>query len=62
HNFYFKFLVSARAFDDPEVNAMIDEVMADPMHQWFNRPTADIKADIRDGKMPAIYADQFPQH
>jgi hypothetical protein len=60
HNFYFKFLESARAYDDPEVNALIDEVLGDPMHSWFNRPTAEIKADIRDGKLPAVYRDLFP--
>lgn len=60
HNFYFEFLHSAKALDDPEVNALIDRIMQDPMHQWFNRPTPEIKADIRDGKLPATYADMFP--
>jgi len=60
HNFYFKFLHSAKALNDPEVDALIAEIMQDPMHQWFNRPTSEIKADIRDGKLPAKYADMFP--
>ncbi len=59
HNFYFEFLPSARAFNDPEINKMIDEIMQDPMHQWFDRPTAAIKQDIRDGKLPAIYDKLF---
>lgn len=60
HNFYFKFLPSARSYDDPEVNALVDKVMADPMHAWFNRPTAEIKADIESGALQKIYADLFP--
>jgi hydroxylamine dehydrogenase len=59
HNFYFKFLPSAREFEDPEVDAMIDEIMARPMHQWFNRPTAEIKADINSGKIQEIFADLY---
>ncbi len=58
-NFYFKFLPSADEFDDPEVKALVAEVRADPMHAWFNRPTADIKADIESGKLQEIYADLF---
>ncbi len=61
HNFYFKFLPAARAFGDPGVDALIDEVMQDPMHTWFNRPTADIKADIRSGKLPEVYQHLFTQ-
>jgi hydroxylamine dehydrogenase len=59
HNFYFEFLVSAEELEDPDVAALIEEVMADPMPRWFRRPTAEIKADIRDGKLPAIYEDMF---
>ena len=59
HNFYFRFLPQAREFGDPEVNALIDEVMSDPMHQWFDRPTADIKADINSGKMQEVFQDLF---
>ena len=59
HNFYFKFLPEARHYADPEVDALIAEVMADPMHQWFSRSTADIKADINSGKMLELYEDLF---
>jgi hypothetical protein len=58
-NFYFKFLPAAREFNDPEVNALIDETMADQMHTWFDRPTADIKADIKSGKLQETYQDLF---
>jgi hydroxylamine dehydrogenase len=61
HNFYFKFIPEARKLEDAEVNAMIDKILAEPMHQWFNRPTKEIKEDIRNGKMPAIYQDLFSQ-
>ena len=59
HNFYFKFIPEARHYDDPELNALIDEVLDDPMHQWLGRPTADIKADIKSGRMPDTYRDLF---
>ncbi len=59
HNFYFKFLPEARHYDNPEVNAMVDEVLADPMHSWLGRPTGDIKADIESGKMPDDYRKLF---
>lgn len=61
HNFYYKFIPAAREFDDAEVQALIDEVMNDPMHQWINRPTADLKADINSGAMQEIYKELFPQ-
>ena len=59
HNFYFKFLPSAQAYGDPEVNALVDEILADPMNAWFNRPTGEIKADINSGVLPAIYENLF---
>ncbi|KPL07682.1 hypothetical protein AMJ86_03415 [bacterium SM23_57] len=59
-HFYFKFLPAARALNDQEANAYIDKLLADdPMHNWLNRPTADLKNDIRSGKMQAIYRDMF---
>ncbi len=59
-NFYFHFLPLAREYDDPDVNAYIDELLETPMHNWIGRNTADIKADINSGKLPAIYRDMFP--
>jgi len=59
-HFYFKFLPEARQYNDPEVNAFIDKLLADdPMHAWLNRPTEEIKADIKSGKMQAIYEQMF---
>lgn len=60
-HFYFNFLPEARAYDDPEVNAMIDELLQDPMHNWMQRPTADLKKEIRSGEMQKIYRDLFDQ-
>ena len=50
-HFYFKYIPELRKFHNAELDAMIDEVMADPYHNWLNRPTEDIKADIKSGKM-----------
>ena len=59
-HFYFKFLPEAREYDDPEVNAYIDNMLTDdPMHAWLNRPTAELKEDIRSGKMQEIYKELF---
>ena len=56
HNFYFEFLPAARAYEDEQVNAYIDDLIADePMHQWMKRPTEQIKQDIRTGGLQAIY-------
>jgi len=59
-HFYFKFIPAARAYNDPEVNAYIDKMFKeDPMHQWMSRPTEEIKADIRSGKMQQFYKDMY---
>jgi hypothetical protein len=59
HNFYFKFMKSAKALGDPELDALIKKIMESPEHAWFNRPTADIKADIKSGKLQEIYKSYF---
>jgi hypothetical protein len=59
-HFYFEFLPAAREYKDPEVNAAIDQLLSkDPMHTWLKRPTEEIKADIRKGKMQQLYKDFF---
>jgi hypothetical protein len=58
-HFYFKFIPELRKFDDPELNQAIDAILADDFHNWLSRPTADIKADIKSGKLPASYARMF---
>jgi hydroxylamine dehydrogenase len=58
-NFYFWFLPEARKLNDPEVNAIIARVMADPMHQWFQKPKAEVTQAIRSGELQRIYAPFF---
>ena len=58
-HFYQKFLPEALEYDDPQVEAMVAEVMADPMHEWMQRPTEEIKADIRSGRLQQIFRDLF---
>ncbi len=59
-HFYFKLLPEAREYDDPEVNAYIDNLLtSDPMHNWLSKPTADLKRDIRSGKIQEIYKKLF---
>jgi len=58
-HFYFKFIPEARAYGDPQVNKLIDEVLKDPMHAWLQRPTEEIKRDIRSGKLQQLYRDFY---
>jgi len=58
-HFYFKYIPELRKLDDPDLNKLIDETLADPMHNWLSRPTADIKADIKSGKMAEMYKDMY---
>ena len=59
-HFYFKLLPLARKYNDREVNAYIDGLLKnDPMHTWLKRPTKDIKADIRSGKLQRLYKDFY---
>ena len=58
-HFYFKYIPALRKFNNPEINAMIDEIMSEEYHQWLSRPTADIKADINSGKMAEMYQDMY---
>ena len=58
-HFYFKYIPELRKFHDPELDAAIDEILAEDFHKWLSRPTADIKADIESGKMAKMYADYY---
>lgn len=59
-HFYLKYLPELRRFHDPEIDAYIDDLLTnDPMHAWLSRPTADIKADIRSGKLQALYTHMY---
>ncbi len=45
---------------DKEAIAYIDDLLQnDPMHQWLSRPTAELKQDIKSGKMQKIYSKMF---
>lgn len=60
HNFYFKFIPGVRHYNDPEINAFIDNLLKnDPMHNWVNKPTAELKAAIRSGELPKVYEKLF---
>ena len=62
HNFYFKFLPSAREYDDAEVNAYIDEMLkTDPMHTWIGEDTDKLKKAIKSGELQKVYSDLFKQ-
>ncbi|HEB83440.1 MAG TPA: cytochrome C552, partial [Bacteroidetes bacterium] len=59
-HFYFKFLPEVRATGDMEAITYIDNLLAnDPLHQWLSRPTAELKEEIRSGKMQELYKDFF---
>ncbi len=59
-NFYFKLIPQARAYNNPEVNAYLDKLLTeDPMHNWLSRESADLKSDIRSGKMQKVYKKLF---
>ena len=62
HTFYFKLLPEARKFNDPELNAYLDELIKNnPMHKWLTTPTGELKEKIRSGEMQSIYEDLFEQ-
>jgi hydroxylamine dehydrogenase len=61
-NFYFKFIPEARQYNDAEVNGYIDNLLTnDPMHQWLNGSTDQLKAKIRSGEMQKIYQSLFEE-
>ncbi|HKK73312.1 MAG TPA: multiheme c-type cytochrome [Candidatus Krumholzibacteria bacterium] len=60
HNFYFDFLPKAREYGDPEVTAMIDDLLQnDPMHQWVMTDTETLKRRINEGTMQEVFANMF---
>ncbi|MFN2371876.1 MAG: multiheme c-type cytochrome, partial [Candidatus Krumholzibacteriia bacterium] len=58
-HFYFKYVPELREFADPDVDKLLDEILADPFHAWLQRPTADITADIKSGAMQKMYEDMY---
>ncbi|MDA8165288.1 MAG: multiheme c-type cytochrome [Desulfobacteraceae bacterium] len=60
YSFYFKLIPAARAYNDPEVNAYIDNLLAkDPMHNWLDRPPEELKKAIRSGELQKVYQPLF---
>lgn len=59
-NFYFEFLPEAEHYNDPEVNAYIHDLLNEnPMHNWLNRTTKELKDEIRSGEMQKVYEPLF---
>lgn len=58
-HFYFKFLPEARKFKNAELDAYLDKLMQDPMHNWLKEPTDKLKKKIKDGELQKIYAPMF---
>lgn len=59
-HFYFKLIPEARKFGDPDLDAYIDNLLAnDPMHEWLGKSTEELKAGIRSGKLKEIYQGLF---
>lgn len=61
-HFYFELLPAAREYDDPEVNQFIDDLLTnDPMHNWMNASSDELKAKIKSGEMQKVYQDLFKE-
>ncbi|NQT93354.1 MAG: hypothetical protein HQ559_11385, partial [Lentisphaerae bacterium] len=59
HNFYFKFLPSARDYG-VEIEGDIDRLLSgDSMHTWLNKTTEELKASIRSGEHQQTYRGLF---
>ncbi len=58
-HFYFKYIPQLRDLDNAQLDAAIDEILAEPFHAWMQRPTEEIKADIASGTLQEKYADLF---
>ena len=61
-HFYFKFIPEALAYDDPEINKMVEDLLVDdPMHNWLKKPTSELKDAIRNGEIQKIYNRLFAE-
>jgi len=59
-HFYFKLIPEARKFNNPELDAYIDNLITtDPMHKWLSTNTEELKKGIRSGKLQEIYEQLF---
>lgn len=60
HNFYFKFLPTAKEVGDKEVKTYINKLLEeDPMHTWLSKDTNELKKAIRSGKLQEVYKGLF---
>jgi hydroxylamine dehydrogenase len=60
HNFYFKFLPSAKEYGDKDVDALIKKLVDDdPMHAWKDKGMAELKKAIRTGELQKTYQKLF---
>ena len=59
-HFYTKFIPEVRHFEDPDLNAYLDSLIAeDPMHGWVTRPTSDLKEKLRTGEIQELYQQYY---
>ncbi len=59
-HFYFKFIPEALEYNDADINEYINNLLTnDPMHNWLNGSTQELKAKIRSGELQEIYEPMF---
>jgi hydroxylamine dehydrogenase len=61
-HFYLKFIPEALEYDVQEVNAYIEKMLKEnKMHNWMDKPAADLKQGIKDGSLQVNYKALFEQ-
>ncbi len=61
-HFYFELIPGAKAFNNPEVNQYIDDLLTnDPMHNWLMNSKTNLKEAIRSGELQNRYMKFFKQ-
>ncbi len=59
-HFYFKLIPEARKYNDPVMNAYLDDLLTNnPMHSWMSKETSVLKDEIRSGEMQKVYEKLF---
>jgi formate-dependent nitrite reductase cytochrome c552 subunit len=59
-HFYFKFIPEVKKTGDKEAIEYLDKLLAeDPMHDWMNNNTADLKEGIKSGELQKIYENFY---
>ncbi len=58
-HFYFKLIPEARKLKNGELDSYIDKLLTEPMHQWVNQPTDQIKKKIKSGDLQKAYKKLF---